>query len=44
VLSREFVDVPLFNGRIDGEKAEQFCGSSLTSLPSMKRLFADRKQ
>jgi ring-1,2-phenylacetyl-CoA epoxidase subunit PaaE len=26
VLSREYVDVPLFNGRIDGEKAEQFCG------------------
>lgn len=27
VLSRELMDVPLFNGRINAEKCEEFCGS-----------------
>jgi len=38
VLSREFVDVPIFNGRIDGEKAEQFCGK-LINLATVDEAF-----
>lgn len=38
VLSREFMDVPLFNGRIDGEKAEQFCGK-LIDLSTVDEAF-----
>ncbi len=38
VLSREYVDVPLFNGRIDGEKAAQFCGK-LINLSTVDEAF-----
>ena len=38
VLSREFVDVPLFDGRIDAEKAEQFCGK-LIDLSTVDEAF-----
>ena len=38
VLSREFMDVPLFNGRIDAEKAEQFCGK-LVDLSTVDEAF-----
>lgn len=38
VLSREIMDVPLFNGRIDGEKAGLFC-EKLIDLRSIDEVF-----
>ena len=38
VLSRELMDVPLFNGRIDAEKCEQFC-NTLVDIDSMDEIF-----
>ena len=38
ILSREYMDVPLFNGRIDAEKIEKF-GKSLINLSQVKEAF-----
>lgn len=38
ILSREFMDVPLFNGRIDAQKCTDFC-TSLVDIAAMDEAF-----